>query len=466
MSLLDSAKAKALLADADVCEADVCACVGNVQAFLGRYFPCFYRKEQHVLADVVVRGKLSDLQRKTSEPIAYLAERERKPVQNFVGAGKWDDEEVMAELRRHVAEKRGDADGVLAVDGSGFPKKGVESCGVARQWCGRLGKVDNCQVGVFLTYVTAQGYAPLDRRLYLPQDWAEDPQRREKCHVPEEVRFQEGWRIALDLIDRSAAAVPFAWIVGDDEYGRASAFRAELRLRRHTYVLDVPSNTQVRDLDEAPEAGSRRPPWRSVEEWARAQPSSRWQQTKLADGSKGPRVVKILEGRVQTRDDDGRPGTVERLVVIRTVDQEPQTWYTLSNADPAKPTAKLAEVHGRRHGAEEFFEAGKGEVGLSHYEVRSWVGWHHHMTLSLLALWFVILEKDRAGKKNPRTHRAANARVVRAPAPSESADARADRQGDQSSTTPQRGGPHLPLSRRNRQTSTTAATARRIKALQ
>src|SRR6202035_963996 len=114
-----------------------------------------------------------------------------------------------------------------------------------------------------------------------------------------------------------------------------------------------------------------------------------------------PRVVKVLEGRVQTRDDDGGPGTVERLVVIRTVDRDAQTWYTLSNAVAANPTAKLAEVHGRRHGVEEMLAAGKGEVGLSHYEVRSWVGWHHPMTLSLLALGFLILEKDRAGKKNP-----------------------------------------------------------------
>jgi len=466
MSLLDSARARELLSDADVTEADVGACVGNVQAFLERYLPCFYRKEQHVLADVVVRGRLSDLQRKTSEPIAYFAERERKPVQNFVGAGKWDDEEVMAELRRHIAEQRGDPDGVLAIDGSGFPKKGVESCGVARQWCGRLGKVDNCQVGVFLAYVTARGYAPVDRRLYLPRDWAEDPQRREKCHVPEEVCFQEGWRIGLDLIDRSAADLPFAWVVGDDEYGRATAFRAELRLRRLTYVLDVPSNTQVRDLDETTATGSRRPPWRSVEEWARTQPSSRWHKVKLADGSKEPRIVKILEGRVQTRDDDGRPGTVERLVVIRTVDREPQTWYTLSNADRTKPTAKLAEVHGRRHGVEEMFEAGKGEVGLNHYEVRSWVGWHHHMTLSFLALWFVILEKDRAGKKNPCTYSPANARHVREAAQCESTDARTDREGNHSRATPQRGGPHLPLPRRDRQTPTTAAGAGRIKGLQ
>jgi SRSO17 transposase len=343
----------------------------------------------------------------------------------------------MAELRGHVAQERGDADAVLVLDGSGFPKKGTESCGVARQWCGRLGKVDNCQLGVFLAYVTARGYAPLDRRLYLPQDWAADPVRREKCHVPPEVGFQEAWRLGLALLDRSAPVVPFAWVAADDEYGRASTFRAELRRRRLHYVLDVPANTLVRDLDELPAAGARRPPWRGVAAWAQAQAASRWQRVELGTGSKGPRVVQVLAGRVQTRDDEGRAGTVERLVVIRTTDREPQTWYTLSNARSDVPAAKLAEVHGRRHGIEELLEAGNGEVGLSHYEVRSWVGWHHHMTLSLLALWFLILERDRSGKKNPGLDRAADARGFRAVAAAGAADAGGDRQGNQPRVTAQ-----------------------------
>lgn len=370
-----------------------------------------------------MKGKLSDLQRKTSEPIAYHADQERKPVQNFVGASSWNDESVMQEIRLHVAQERGDVDAVLVVDGSGFPKKGDQSCGVARQWCGRLGKVDNCQVGVFLGYVTARGYAPLDRRLYLPAEWAHDPVRREKCHVPVDVLFQEGWRIAVDLIDRSATDVPFGWIAGDDEYGRASAFRAELRRRRYNYVLDVPSNTSIRDLNEPLADGSRRAPWRSAADWAAAQPSSQWQKVKLADGSKGPRVVEVLVGRVQTRDDDGAAGTAERLLVIRSANASQETWYALSNAAEAISAAKLAEVHSRRHGIEEMFAAGKGEVGLSQYEVRSWVGWHHHMTLSLLALWFLILERDRAGKKNPGNYRLANTRIVQPVVASHAADA-------------------------------------------
>jgi SRSO17 transposase len=399
MSLLDHPTAQELLADAEVSAAAVAGCRLRLEDFLQRYLPRFYRVEQHELARVVLQGKLSNLQRKTAEPIAYQAGRHRKPVQHFVGAGKWDDEAVMAELRRHVAEALANPDAVLVLDPSAFPKSGADSCGVARQWCGRLGKVENCQVGVFLTYVTADGYAPLDRQLYLPRDWAADRKRRQATHVPEGVTFQESWRIGLDLLDRSRADVPFGWVAGDDEFGRAAAFRAELRARRLRYVLDVPANTLIRDLEETPPPGRRVPPWRRVDAWVQAQPASRWRRLVLRDGSKGPRVVRAVEAWVQARDEDGCVGPRERLVVIRSVATEPRVWYTLSNARAEVPLAQVAAAQGRRHGVEEMLQAGKGEVGLAHYEVRSWVGWRHHMTLSLLALWFLSLEKRRSGKK-------------------------------------------------------------------
>jgi len=255
---------------------------------------------------------------------------------------------------------------------------------------------------VFLAYVTAAGYAPLDRRLYLPREWAEDDRRREQGHVPEEVVFQESWRLGLDLLDRCGPDVPFGWVAGDDEFGRASGFRAELRQRRLRYVLDVPANTSIRDLDEAPPPGRRRPPWRRVDEWALAQPASRWRKLVLGDGARGPKVVWALEAWVQTRDEDGGVGPRERLVVLRSVAPEPRVWYTLSNAAAEVGLQRVAAAHGRRHGVEEVLQAGKGEVGLAHYEVRGWVGWHHHMTLSLLALWFLILEKGRLKKKRRR----------------------------------------------------------------
>jgi SRSO17 transposase len=401
MSLLEHPTAQALLADAELSASDVDGCRRRLEDFLQRYLPRFYRVEQHELALVVLQGKLSNLQRKTSEPIAYRAGLQRKPVQHFVGAGRWDDEAVMAELRQHVAQQCADPDAVLVLDGSAFAKSGSDSCGVARQWCGRLGKVENCQLGLFLSYVTAEGYAPLDRQLYLPREWAEDPERRGATHVPAEVTFQESWRIGLELLDRSGADVPFGWVAGDDEFGRASAFRAELRTRRLRYVLDVPANTLIRDLGEAPAPGRRRPPWRRVDEWAEALPARRWRRLVLGEGARGPKVVRAAEAWVQTKDEGGA-GRRERLVVIRSVAAEPRAWYTLSNAGAEVPLARVAEAQGRRHGVEEVLQAGKGEVGLAQYEVRSWVGWHHHMTLSLLALWFVILEKQRLGKKRRR----------------------------------------------------------------
>jgi SRSO17 transposase len=445
MSLLDHPTAQTLLGDAEVSPADVGGCRRRLESFVQRYLPRFYRVEQHELLRVVLQGKLSNLQRKTSEPIAHQAGRHRKPLQHFVGAGCWDDEAVLEELRRHVAEQTPDPDAVLVLDPSSFPKSGVDSCGVARQWCGRLGKVDNCQVGVFLAYVGAAGMALVDRQLYVPQEWADDATRREQTHVPEEVSFRESWRIGLDLLDRSRAQLPCGWVAGDDEFGRCAAFRAELRRRRLRYVLDVPCNTLVRDQGEAPAAGRRRPPWRRVDEWAKAQAHGRWRKVRLGDGSQGPQVVWALEAWVQTKDEDGRAGPRERLVVLRTVSREPRTWYTLSNASAAEPLARLAAVHGRRHGAEELFGAGKGEVGLGHYEVRSWVGWHHHMTLSLLALWFLQLHKERLGGKKPGVDGAAVAGDLQpTPAP-EAARGGGDRGGGQPGAAAQRRVAHLPL---------------------
>jgi SRSO17 transposase len=445
MSLLDHPQAQALLADAEVSRDAVRDCRGRLERFLRRYLPHFYRDEQRQLAQVVLQGKLSTLQRKTAEPIAYLAGRQRKPVQHFVGAGAWDDEAVMAELRRHVAQELADPDAVLVLDPSSFPKKGTASCGVARQWCGRLGKVESCQVGVFLAYVTAAGYAPLDRQLYLPREWAEDDQRRAETYVPQEVTFQESWRIGLGLLDRCGPGLPFGWVAADDELGRVTAFRAALRCRGWRYVLDVPCNTSIRDLSEAPAPGRHRPPWRRVDDWAKAQPSSRWRRVVLGGGSKGPKVVRVLETWVQTKDEGGCVGARERLVVIRNVADEPQVWYTLSNAPAAVPVRRVAVAHGRRHGIEEVLQAGKGEVGLGHYEVRSWVGWHHHMTLSLVALWFLILEKRRLGGENPGADGAAAAGGVRPTAATGPAEPAADSRRGQPRPTPERRGAHLPL---------------------
>jgi SRSO17 transposase len=395
MSLLDSPQALALLEDAVVPIAVVNCVREDLKPFLDRYLPLFYREEQRELALVVVEGKLSGLQRKTSEPIAIQAQRHRKPVQHFVGGGAWDDEAVMAELRCHVDEELAHRSGVHVLDGCAFAKKGTESCGVDRQWCGRLGKLENCQVGVFVGYAGPNGHALLDRKLYLTVDWAGDEKRRRKCHVPGDVIFQEKWRIGLDLLER-CHDVQHGWVAADDEFGRVTAFRQVLRRRRERYVVDVPCNTLIRDLETSNE---QKPPFERVDDWAKRQPSSRWQNITIRPGEKGELKVHALTALVQTKDEDGRVGRPERVLVCRPISTSGDATYALSNALSEVPLAELVRVKSERHRIEEVFEEGKGEVGLGHYEVRSWVGWHHHMTLSMLALWFLSLERGRWGEK-------------------------------------------------------------------
>jgi SRSO17 transposase len=407
MSLLDHPDAQALLADAAVTPDQVRGCQDRLTAFLERYLPHFYRIEQRTNATLVIRGLVSGLERKTCEPIAVEAGVHRKPIQFFVGSGKWDDEAVMAELRRDVRQTLGDDRAILVLDPSGFPKSGTESCGVARQWCGRLGKQDNCQLGVFLIYAGPGGYAPLDRRLYLPRDWADDPDRRAKTHVPPDVTFQESWRIAVDLLERCRRDLPHAWVTGDDELGRPAEFRTWLRRHGERYILDVPCNTSVRDLEcrrprrrRAGRGRKRETPFCRADAWAARQPEARWTRLTVRDGERGPLQVDALTVRVRSKQ-ERRVGPEERLVVMRTVEARPRIHYALSNAGPEVSLAELVRVRFTRHRIEEALEAGKGEAGLAHYEVRSWVGWHHHMTLSLLALWFLILERRRIGGENP-----------------------------------------------------------------
>lgn len=457
MSLLQRKEAKLLLGDAVLSASTVGSCRRRLTQFLQRYLPLFYRQEQRENAELVIRGRLSALERKTCEPIARAAGVERKPVQQFVGAGKWDDEAIQRELRRDVAEAFGDDNATLVVDGSGFPKKGTESCGVQRQWCGRLGKVDNCQVGVFLSCVSKGRVGPVGRRLYLPDTWAKNTVARRKCHVPRGVRFAEKWQIALKLIEESRD-VPHGWITADDEFGRVIAFRTKLRQRKERYVVDVPCNTSLRILEAESTATSARrkgtrngrksrarlAPWVRVDQWAASQPASRWERIDVRAGEKGPLVVEVLHALAETR---GKAH--ERLLVIRTVEAAPKIHYCLSNATTDVPVEEIVWAHADRHRIEEMFELGNGEVGLDHYEVRSWVGWHHHMTLSLLALWFLVQEKQRVGEKNTGDHRTTGTRDLQQPAPAASANPSKDRRNRHHGPETQRRVPHLPLVRRN-----------------
>jgi SRSO17 transposase len=439
MSLLEHPEAQALLADAEVSADEVRGCRDRIAGFLRRYLPLFYRREQRGHAAAFVRGLLSGLERKSVEPIAAQAGVPRKDLQYFVGCGGWDDDKVMAEVRRHVREELADEDGVIVLDPSAFPKRGEHSCGVARQWCGRLGKKENCQVGVFLAYTSAEGHAPLDRRLYLPEGWVDDPARRRECHVPEGVTYRKAWELAHDMLRSHGADVPHKWVVGDDEFGRASEFRAALRRDGERYVLDVPCNTNVRDLERrrprrrrAHGGVKREVPFVRVDTWAGGLPAHRWTRLTIRAGDKGPLEVEAVSARVCARH-LRRIGPEERLLVIRTIGPEPDWTYSMTNAPPEEPLAELVRVRSSRHRIEEVFEQAKGEVGLAHYEVRSWVGWHHHVTLALLALWFLVLERKRLGGENPGGDRGPGAGDLHRTAPQAPPDGAGDRRGGQPS---------------------------------
>ncbi len=194
-------------------------------------------------------GLLSHLGRKNAETIAALVDVERLVMHDFIGTAPWDHRPLVNVLVGQVIERLGDPDGIIAFDPSSFPKRGTHSVGVKRQWCGHRGKVDNCQVGVYMGYVSRQDHALLDFRLSLPEEWARDEPRRQECHVPEDVLYRTRHEQCLEMLDLWGAQVPHSWVTGDDELGRHTRFRGELRQRGERSMLGVPCTTTIRDLE-------------------------------------------------------------------------------------------------------------------------------------------------------------------------------------------------------------------------
>ena len=268
---------KALLAECEVRPEVFADWERRLGEFVEPFAELLNQEKQQDHATTYLLGLLSNVQRKNVESIAYEHDQDRKNLQHFIGQADWDDAPLRGELARQVGHELGEADGVLVFDPSSFPKKGRESVGVDRQWSGRLGKLDNCQVGVYLAYVARREHVLVDVRLYLSEEWAKDKKRRKKAGVPKEVRFATRHTLALQMLDEYGVALPHRWITGDDEMGRSSGFRRDLRGREEQYLLMVPSNTTVRDLDSpAPDyRGSGRPPkqpFQRVYRWADACP--------------------------------------------------------------------------------------------------------------------------------------------------------------------------------------------------
>lgn len=391
----------------------------RLPAFLEPYAARLRRNDRQEHMRTYLRGLLSDLERKNAESIAYLNDQDRQGVQWFLGVSSWDADPMLEQLCREVGGELGTTDGVIVFDPSGFRKCGRDSVGVARQWLGRFGKVDNGQVGVYMGYASPNGHALCDVRLYLPGEWTRDRPRRKKCGVPKEIRFRTRQEQALEMLAARGSLLPHAWIAGDDEMGRSSRFRADLRALGERYLLAVPSNTTIRDLDGPPPAYLGQGPrpkrkFERVDHWTAAQPENAWTRIDVRDGEKGPLETLILKRRVQARTEGQRVGPEELLVVTRA--KEGKGWrtdYHLSNAPAGTSLEELAHVVKAGHRIEDCFRRAKSEAGLADYEVRTWLGWHHHQALSLIATWFLTREARRGEKMDAGDHGAAHTRSPR-----------------------------------------------------
>lgn len=387
--------------------------IPRLEKFMEPFVDSLARREQCEHANTFVKGLLSDLEHKNVESIAYRFDQERMPLQWFVGVSDWDYQPLRDELVRQVGKQLGEHDGVIVFDPSAFAKSGKESVGVDRQWCGRLGKVENCQVAIYMGYVSSKEHALVDTRLYLSKEWATDQKRRKKAGVPKEVRFRTRHHLCLEMLEQHGDQLPHTWITGDDEMGRPYWFRKRLDTLSEQYLLAVPSNTQVRDLEvDPPEYGGRgrqpKRPWTRVDDWLKSLNDDDWATVDVRDGAKGPLVVELVKRRVTGRTDKRQEGHEEVLVVTRFRQRDTrrvvQTDYYLSNATIDTNDAEFARAAKAEHRIEECIQRSKSEAGLADYEVRNWKGWHHHQILSLIATWFLVTEARRGKKMDPRDY--------------------------------------------------------------
>jgi SRSO17 transposase len=366
-----------------------------------RLAPVFVRSEVRQSAGAFIDGALSGIARKTGWQLAEQAGLDRPyRMQSLLGRSGWDADALRDLVRNEVIACLGDRSGVLVVDETGFLKKGTHSAGVARQYSGTAGRVENCQVGVFLGYASRLGQALIDRRLYLPETWAEDDARRSRVQVPGTVTFATKPQIACALIGTALdAGVPCAWVLADALYGSDSRLRRMLEERRQSYVLAVRSNHHLRFLTEAGLLQT------NPAELADEVPAEAWSTHAAGEGSKGIRLYDWARIALPWVVDAG----FERWVLIRRSRQDPEAYaYYLVFAPAGSELAELAGAAGLRWTIEECFQRAKEELGLDHCEARSWHGWHRHMTLCMAAAVFLArlaaqLRQAAGSKGNERS---------------------------------------------------------------
>jgi SRSO17 transposase len=358
---------------------------GELDTVADRLAPFFARSEPRRRAVGYLRGLLSDAERKNGWQLAEeLGDPTPDGVQHLLRRAHWDADAVRDDLLGYLTARLGHPDGVLIVDETGFLKKGDKSAGVARQYSGTAGRIENCQVGVFLGYATTRGRALLDRELYLPKEWAEAPARRRKAGVPEAVRFATKIALGRRMLDRAVAAgVPAKWVTADAVYGADSHFRATAEGHGLGYVVGVRTDhyvwvgfrqARVRDLlTEVPAGG--------------------WHRLSCGAGAKGPRWFDWALTPLNCPE----PEACRRWLLIRRSAADPtEVAYFVCGGPPGTTLQELVAVAGTRWAVEDLFELGKGDCGLDEYEVRSWVGWYRHVTLSLYALAVLAVIRARA----------------------------------------------------------------------
>src|SRR4051794_19837497 len=382
-----------------VTQADVQGWAEGLDVVVEQIAPQFGRAEPRRRARAYMRGLLAPVERKNGWQLAEaVGDATPDGVQDFLSRVHWDADAVRDDLQAYVVQHLSDPDGVAVLDETGFLKKGTKSAGVQRQYSGTAGRIENCQIGVFLGYASRHGQALIDRALYLPAAWAKDEDRRRAARIPTEVVFTTKPKLGLAMLERARqAGVPFAWITADSVYGADHVIRRWAERHRRGYVLAVTSKQYLGQ--------------RPVTSWIKRLPCKAWQRLSAGDGAKGPRLYDWATIPYS----GAAPGFQCALLVRRSIADPTELTFYLTHAPKDTALTKLVQIAGLRWPIESLFEQGKGELGLDQYEVRSWVGWHRHITLAMFALaYLAVVRKDAVGGCGPDEPRRRTAATDRA----------------------------------------------------
>lgn len=416
----------------------------RLSGFLKRFDDCFQRKDTRAHLPTYIRGQLSDLPDKSVEPIAVKAGVAPRTLQEFLSQLRWDEDRMRDRLHSIVRTEHAGPRAIGILDETSYVKKGDKTPGVKRQWCGTVGKKENCIVTVHLGYARDDFHCLLDGELYLPEDWSQDRGRCREAGIPDAMTYRPKWRIGLELLDRAVAAgLPFDWMTFDEGYGSKPDFLRGLTARQQRFVGEVPKNfvgwlTPPRVITRAfhknrrgrgrkvPRLAAGSPPAQRVDElWERRELRDRpWQRWRIKDGDKGPMIWEVKHTRFVPKDEDGLPGEATHLIVARNVLDPTEVKFFVSNAPPETPLATLLLVAFSRWRVERCFEDQKGEVGLDHYEGRRYQGLKRHLILSAVSYLFLSrMRQEFGGGKSgadgvpgPHSHRGVDPLLVVEPA--------------------------------------------------